>query len=123
MSQPQDECGEMEDEDFKTVDAMLNTTVYAAAAHNNKRTPSKSYPPLTYQIAKSPLVRNASVDDIVNQYRAQRFLPALTNYLKSIIPGFSTNTPMPINCFNIYKAISIVAGHVCGVADRTVLRI
>jgi hypothetical protein len=120
--EPDDENCELEDEDVVEVEVGVQAidvmpSVAAVDGNVSSSCPPKSTTTLTYRIAKSPSICNVSVNDIINQYHAGQFLPALTTYIKSTSPSFTNALSASINQFDLYKQVSIAIGYLPGIAQ------
>jgi hypothetical protein len=114
---PEHDHQEGEDDETESIDAVAAAVVRSKAGASGSTQPN---PTLPYRIAKSPSVRNATINDITTLHRAHYFLPALAKYLLSINPSRAAITPSSLDRFNLYKQISIPIGHLPGVPHGTI---
>jgi hypothetical protein len=109
----------LEDEEDGAAEAAPSNARYVAAGKGNEglSKPPKPNAQLTYCIAKTPSVHNASVSNIISEYHATSFLPALSRYLKLTAFSSSYATPLPTNQFDLYKQVQIEKGYLPAVAN------
>jgi len=72
---------------------------------------------LTYKIAKQEPFRNISVKDLVTNFGATEFIPALTTFLHKHVPD-SPVKPGPHNSFDLFKQVKIPLPSNCHLSEQ-----